>query len=189
MRSVKRQKRYSNLEVKHPSKKRSTTQTSQDGINPETEHSSPKSLFTKIRQQLVQSVCMDRRDCYSRSHSMDINLSSLSTEKILLLLLNPFNSPFSRTTWVSRYQNGKTSLDLNEARDDGVLGSSGISWTTSKQSAPCSRQITTPTPHHSIFYRPDALPDPPTNSVIKYWRKGLQINTAESKVTWSCKCV
>jgi len=30
-------------------------------------------------------------------------------------------SPISRTTWVSRYQKG-TSLDLNEARDDGVLG-------------------------------------------------------------------
>jgi len=30
------------------------------------------------------------------------------------------NSIFSRTTWVSRYQKGKTSLDLNEA-DDGVL--------------------------------------------------------------------
>jgi len=29
---------------------------------------------------------------------------------------------FSRTTWVSRYQIGETSLDLNEARDDGVLG-------------------------------------------------------------------
>jgi len=28
---------------------------------------------------------------------------------------------------------------------------SGISWTICKQSAPCSRQITTPTPHHSIF--------------------------------------
>jgi len=36
---------------------------------------------------------------------------------------------FFRTNWVSRYQNGKTSLDLNEARDDGVLGGSGISWT------------------------------------------------------------
>ena len=28
---------------------------------------------------------------------------------------------------------------------------SGISWTIRKQSAPCYRQITTPTPHHSIF--------------------------------------
>jgi len=54
---------------------------------------------------------------------------------------------------------GKTSLDLSEARDDGVLVCSGISWAICKQSAPRSRQITTPTPHHSIFYRPDALPD------------------------------
>jgi len=28
---------------------------------------------------------------------------------------------------------------------------SGISWTIHKQSAPCSRQITTPTPRHSMF--------------------------------------
>jgi len=30
----------------------------------------------------------------------------------------PFNSLFCRTTWVSQYQKGKTSLDSNEARDD-----------------------------------------------------------------------
>jgi len=29
---------------------------------------------------------------------------------------------------------------------------SGISWTICKRSAPRSRQITTPTPHHSVFY-------------------------------------
>jgi len=34
---------------------------------------------------------------------------------------HPFNGLFSRTTSVSRYQKGKTSLDLNEARDDGVF--------------------------------------------------------------------
>jgi len=33
----------------------------------------------------------------------------------------------------------------------------GISWAICK-SAPRSRQITTPTPHHSVFYKPDALP-------------------------------
>ena len=69
----------------------------------------------------------------------------------LLVLLHLFNSLFSKTTWVSRYQKGKTSLDLNEARDDGVLGCSSISWTICKQPALHSRQITTPTPHHSIF--------------------------------------
>jgi len=66
---------------------------------------------------------------------------------LLLLLLDPFNGLFSRTTWVSRYQKGKTSLDLNDTRDDGVLGCSGISWTICKQFAPRSRQITKPHQH------------------------------------------
>ena len=84
---------------------------------------------------------------------------------LLLLLLHPFNSLFSRTTWVSLYQKGKTSLDLNEARYDGVLGCSGISWTIRKQSAPRSRQTTTPTPHHSIFLQAGWSSSRPTNSV------------------------
>jgi len=33
----------------------------------------------------------------------------------------------------------------------GLGDGSGISWTICKQSAPLSRQITTPTPHRSIF--------------------------------------
>jgi len=33
----------------------------------------------------------------------------------------------------------------------GFVDGSGISWTICKQSAPSSRQITTPTPHRSIF--------------------------------------
>ena len=32
-------------------------------------------------------------------------------------LLQPFNGLFSRTTWVSRYQKGKTNLDFTGARD------------------------------------------------------------------------
>jgi len=80
---------------------------------------------------------------------------------------------FPRTTWVSRYQKGNTSLDLNEARDDGVCDGSGISWTICKQSAPRSRQTTTPTPHHSVVYRPDALPNAQNNSV-----KALKANVA-----------
>jgi len=76
---------------------------------------------------------------------------------------HPFNGPFSGTTQVSRYQKlGKTNLDFTEARD------SDISWAICK-SAPRSRQTTTPAPHHSVFYRPDALPaDQPTAS--KHWR-------------------
>jgi len=56
---------------------------------------------------------------------------------------------------VSRYQKGKTNLDLTE--EERVNGS-GINWAICK-SAPRSRQITTPAPHHSVFHRPDALPD------------------------------
>jgi len=33
----------------------------------------------------------------------------------------------------------------------GFWDGSGISWTTCKQSAPCCRQMTTPTPRHSVF--------------------------------------
>ena len=38
-----------------------------------------------------------------------------------------------------------------------TVSGSGISWDICK-SAPRSRQITTPAPHHSVFYRLDALP-------------------------------
>jgi len=79
---------------------------------------------------------------------------------------HPFNGPFSGTTRVSRYQEGKTNLDFTEARDSG----SGISWAICK-SAPRSRQTTTPAPHHSVFYRPDAIPAAqPTASM--HWRLG-----------------
>ena len=57
---------------------------------------------------------------------------------------HPFNGPFSGTTQVSRYQKGKTNLDFTEA------SGSGISWAICK-SASRSRQITTPTTHHSVF--------------------------------------
>ena len=50
-----------------------------------------------------------------------------------------------------------------------TVSGSGISWAICK-SAPRSRQITTPARHHSVFYRPDALPAAqPTAS--KHWRE------------------
>jgi len=49
-----------------------------------------------------------------------------------------------------------------------TVSGSGISWAICK-SAPRTRQITMPAPHHSVFYRPDALPAAqPTAS--KHWR-------------------
>jgi len=35
-------------------------------------------------------------------------------------LLHQFNSLFSKTTWVSCYQRGRTTLNFTEARDDRV---------------------------------------------------------------------
>jgi len=76
----------------------------------------------------------------------------------------PFNGPFSGTTRVSRYQKGKPIWIL--LKQETVSGS-GISWAICKP-APRSRQITMPAPHHSVFYRPDALPAAqPTAS--KHW--------------------
>jgi len=66
-------------------------------------------------------------------------MPSIKPEVLLILLLYPFNGLFHTTTWVSWHQKGKTSLDLNEARNDGVWGCSGISWTICKQSAPRTR--------------------------------------------------
>jgi len=56
-------------------------------------------------------------------------------------------------------------------KQETVSGSS-ISWAIWK-SAPRTRQITTPAPHYSVFYRPDVLPaTQPTAS--KHWRhKGI----------------
>jgi len=48
---------------------------------------------------------------------------------------------------VSQYQKGKTTLDL--LKQETVSGS-GICWVKCK-SAPHSRQITMPAPHHSVF--------------------------------------
>ena len=64
----------------------------------------------------------------------------------------------SETTRVSRHQKGKTNLDLLEQE---IVSGSGISWAICK-SAPWPRCITTPASHHSVFYRPDGLPAPPT---------------------------
>ena len=53
-----------------------------------------------------------------------------------------------------------------------TVSGSGISWAICN-SAPRSRQITTPAPHHSVFYRLNALPaTQPTAS--KHWRLNIQ---------------
>jgi len=68
---------------------------------------------------------------------------------------HPFNFPFSGTTWVIRYQKGKTNLDFTEARD------SEWQWHQLGHMQVC---ILLQTDNHAstrplkVFYRPDALP-------------------------------
>ena len=67
---------------------------------------------------------------------------------LLLLLIHPFNGLSSRTTWVSWHQKGNPFSFYWSER---WWGGSGTSWTICKSFAPCSRQITMPVPHHSVF--------------------------------------
>jgi len=63
-----------------------------------------------------------------------------------------------------------------------TVNGSGISWATCK-SALRSRQKTAPAPNHSVFYRPDALPDvQPT--VSKHWRHPYITNGLNILVLW-----
>jgi len=102
-----------------------------------------------------------------------------STIVLLLLLLHLFNSLFSRTTCVSWYQKGKTSLDLNEAKDGGVL------WWKWRQldhmQTICTSLQTDNHTNTSLlsFYRLDALPGiQPT--VSKHWRQKFIQNCTKS---------
>ena len=62
-----------------------------------------------------------------------------------------------------------------------TVSGSGISW------AICNSQITTPAPHHSVFYRPDALPAAqPTAS--KHWRPASITNLAKQRPTYRQRC-
>ena len=70
-------------------------------------------------------------------------------------VLQPFNSLFSRTTWVSRYQIGKTNLDFTGARD------SEWQWHQLGHVQVCISLQTdnhASTPPLEFFYRLDALP-------------------------------
>ena len=78
---------------------------------------------------------------------------------------HPFNGPLSGTTRVSRYQKGKTNLDFTAARD------SEWQWNQLDHMQACTLLQTDnhASTHHSVFYRPDALPAAqPTVSM--HWR-------------------
>ena len=62
---------------------------------------------------------------------------------------HPFNGLLSKTTWVSRYQKGKTSLDFTGARN------TEWQWHQLGYMLKTDNHASTPP---QLFYRPDALP-------------------------------
>ena len=102
------------------------------------------------------SVC--NQPTTSAEQPTRVTKSSTSLTR-LLLPLHLFIGFFSSTAWVSQYKKGKTTTDLNEARDDGVWG-----WQWHQldhmQTICTLLQTDNHTNTSSLnFYRPDALPD------------------------------
>jgi len=74
---------------------------------------------------------------------------------------NNNNSHLTALAFVRDYQKGKTNVDLLEQK---IVSGSGISWATCKF-AHCSRQITMPVLHHSVFLQAGCPSCHPTNSI------------------------
>ena len=154
-------------------------QRRQDAEVSSTEHNSNWRSWL-LRLTTASSVVRPHTRLYSRVlvvHSSPTHiylpiwtLSALSTHAVNIVPHTniPVYWPFSResgTTRVSRYRKVQPIWIL--LKQETVSGN-GISWAICK-SAPRSRQITMPAPHHSVFYRPDAIPAAqPTAS--KHWR-------------------
>ena len=98
------------------------------------------------------------------------NASNLHSDGKVLHFTNyththPFNGPFPG---LPRWAGTRKVKPIRILLKQETVSGSGISRAICK-SAPRSRQITTPAPHHSVFYRPDALPAAqPIAS--KHWR-------------------
>ena len=64
-----------------------------------------------------------------------------------------------------------------------TVSGSGISWDICK-SATRSRQITMPAPHHSVSYRPDALPAAQRTASEHWWQKIRKKSANYGKCKW-----
>jgi len=108
--------------------------------------------------------------------------SSTEMAKCRIMHATPHDSPGTLVFWCRKSRqnsnrvipNGRAKcrwgrLNAGEVAENWLLsmwnkrwrGGSGISWTICKSFAPCSRQITTPVPHHSVFTA--RMPFPPPN--------------------------
>ena len=86
--------------------------------------------------------------------SVGFNSIASRSKNSVIQLHTHVKRPFvqDKATWVSRYQKGKTNLDFTEAID------SEWQWHQLGYMQVCtSLQTAIPIPHHSVFYRSDAL--------------------------------
>ena len=87
------------------------------------------------RNSVLKASALSSYVLHTAAACSDMRTAKQSTNTewlLLLLLLHPFNGLFSRTTWLSWYQKGETSLNLN----DGVLRwqCHQLDWTVCKES-------------------------------------------------------
>ena len=120
----------------------------------------------------------------TNTHSV-VNVLSICTMQCIILVIYPHTC---LTALFRDYPGEPVPERSNQIwillKQETVSGSD-ISWAMCK-SAPRSRQITTPAPHQSVFYRPDALPaTQPTAS--KQSTEGLVIIAAKTDCK-ECGC-
>ena len=119
-------------------------------------HTTPTLRYTTLQYYWYCCCC-----CCCCCYDTTRDASLPCPQKLTHTHTHQFNGPFSGTTRVSRYRKVKTVwISLKQE----TVSGGGISWAICK-SAPRSRQITMPAPHHSVFYRPDALLAAKNNTV------------------------
>jgi len=119
---------------------------------------------------------IDGRTDRQPDRSIDPALHTMRAVPVIVIIIHlhqeqnknnkhPFNGPFPGLPRWAGTRKVKPIWILLKLE---TVSGSGISWAICR-SAPRSRQITMPAPHHSDFYRPDAFPaTQPTAS--KHWR-------------------
>jgi len=107
--------------------------------------------------QMLSVITTSSIACFMRLENLRYFLLLLFVEtwQKLQQLLHPFNGPFSRTTWVSRHQTGKTFWILLEQE---MMGWQWHQLDHMQIICTSLQTESTPVPHHSVFYRPDAIP-------------------------------
>ena len=126
--------------------------------------SSSSTARTRTRRGFLLPV-RPRILCPTQTHHSNARPMATNSASFALSNTHPFNGPFpGLPRWAGTRKVKSVWILLKQE----TVSGSDISWAICK-SAPCSRQITTPTPHHSVFYRPDALPATQPRA-SKHWR-------------------